>query len=134
MSNLRYNKSNSTYAFNEVQQIKCVQGNYPPRLLDLWDLFDEVQGSENDCPEIFPSNQLFIVLQLANGGKDLESFVFNNAMQAYAMFEQVNYMFICAMFEQINYKLFLLCLNSINVCRIGTLTICIAFFFKSLKY
>lgn len=91
MSNLRYNKCNSTNAFNEVQRIKCVQGSYPQRLLDLWDLFEEVQGSENDCPEIFPSNQLFIILQLANGGRDLESFVFNNAMQAYAMFEQVNF-------------------------------------------
>lgn len=91
MSNLRYKKSNLTDAFNEVQQVKCVQGSYPGRLLDLWELFEETQGSENDCPEIFPSNQLFIILQLANGGKDLESFVFNNAMQAYAMFEQVNF-------------------------------------------
>lgn len=90
LSNLRFKKHNSTNAFNEVQQVKCVQGSYPQRLLDLWDLFEEVQGSENDCPELFPSDQLFIILQLANGGKDLESFVFNNAMQAYAMFEQVN--------------------------------------------
>lgn len=89
LSNLRYKKINSTNSFNEVQQVKCVQGSYPSRLLDLWDLFEEVHGSENDCPEIFPSNQLFIVLQLANGGKDLESYVFNNAKQAYAMFEQV---------------------------------------------
>lgn len=91
MSNLRFKNTNSTNAFNEVQQVKCVQGSYPPRLLDLWDLFEEVQGSENDCPEIFPSNQLFIILQLANGGKDLESFVFNNAKQAYSVFEQVIY-------------------------------------------
>lgn len=91
MSNLRYKKSNSTNAFNQVQEIKCVRGNYPRKLLELWDLFEETRGSENDCPDAFPPDQLYIVLQLANGGKDLESYVFNNAVQAYAMFEQVKY-------------------------------------------
>lgn len=89
MSNLRYKNGNSTFAFNEVQQVKCVQGNYPNRLLELWDLFEETHGSENDSPEIFSSEQLYIILQLANAGKDLEAFIFNNALQAYAMFEQV---------------------------------------------
>lgn len=86
---MRYTVDNSTYTFNEVQQIKCVQGSYPKRLLDLWDLYDETQGSENDYPEMFDNNQLYMVLQLSHGGKDLESYQFNNAMQVYAMFEQV---------------------------------------------
>jgi serine/threonine-protein kinase haspin len=89
LSNLRNNKKNNTSGFSEVQKVRCTQGNYPDRLLDLWELYDETRGSENDSPQVFPSDQLYIVLELTNGGRDLESFVFNNALQAFAMFKQV---------------------------------------------
>ncbi|XP_028137634.2 MATH and LRR domain-containing protein PFE0570w [Diabrotica virgifera virgifera] len=89
LSNLRHNKRNGISSFTEVQKIQCVQGTYPEKLIDLWDLFDETRGSENDCPDMFKEDQLYIVFQMAYGGKDLESFVFNNAMQAYSMFQQV---------------------------------------------
>ncbi|XP_057657544.1 uncharacterized protein LOC130894639 [Diorhabda carinulata] len=89
LSNLRNNKRNGIAAFTEVQKIQCVQGRYPEKLIDLWDLFDETRGSENDCPDIFGDDQLYIVFQMGYGGKDLESFVFNSAMQAYSMFKQV---------------------------------------------
>lgn len=69
--------------------MKCVQGRYPNRLLDLWELYNEDRGSENDSPEIFNDDQLFLVLELANGGSDLESYVFNNTQQSYAIFKQV---------------------------------------------
>lgn len=69
--------------------MKCVYGSYPARLLDLWDLYDECKGSENDNPAILPADQQFIVLELANAGQDLESYQFNNAEQAYALFLQV---------------------------------------------
>lgn len=69
--------------------MKCVYGNYPSRLLDLWDLYDECKCSENDNPAILPSDQQYIVLELANAGQDLESYQFNNAEQAYALFIQV---------------------------------------------
>ncbi|XP_072379922.1 uncharacterized protein Haspin [Diabrotica undecimpunctata] len=89
LSNLRHNKRNGISSFTEVQKIQCVQGTYPEKLIDLWDLFDETRGSENDCPDTFKEDQLYIIFQMAYGGKDLESFVFNNAMQAYSMFQQV---------------------------------------------
>ncbi|KAJ8974882.1 hypothetical protein NQ317_011728 [Molorchus minor] len=89
LSNLRNNKQNMTSGFSEVQKVQCVQGRYPEKLLDLWDLYDETRGSENDSPEIFDHNQLYIVLQLANGGQDLEAFIFTNASQAFSMFQQV---------------------------------------------
>lgn len=72
-----------------MRKITCVQGKYPERLLELWELYDEDSGSENDSPEIFKEDQLYIVLELANGGKDLEAFVFNNALQAFSVFKQV---------------------------------------------
>ncbi|XP_044261910.1 uncharacterized protein LOC123009571 [Tribolium madens] len=88
LSSLRNDKKNTTTSFSQVQNIKCVQGCYPERLLDLWELYDETRGSENDSPQMFPPHQQYIILELANGGEALESYVFNNAQQAYAMFKQ----------------------------------------------
>lgn len=86
---MRNCEENKTTAFNEVKRVRCTQGSYPERLLDLWNLYDENGGSENDSPEMFQDNQLFIVLELSNGGEDLESFTFTNAQQAYSMLKQV---------------------------------------------
>ncbi|GJQ69466.1 Haspin [Trypoxylus dichotomus] len=89
LSDLRSNARNSTNCFNEMRKATCVQGRYPERLLELWELYEESRGSENDHPEMFDADQLYIVLELANGGSDMESFVFNNAQQAYALVTQV---------------------------------------------
>jgi serine/threonine-protein kinase haspin len=70
--------------------VRCVYGSYPSRLLDLWELYDECKGSENDNPAILPVDQQYLVLELANAGQDLESFEFNNAEQAHALFLQVS--------------------------------------------
>ncbi|XP_063826481.1 MATH and LRR domain-containing protein PFE0570w [Ostrinia nubilalis] len=80
---------NATDVFNEVLAVRCVYGGYPSRLLDLWELYDECKGSENDNPAVLPSDQQYIVLELANAGQDLESFEFNNAEQAHALFLQI---------------------------------------------
>lgn len=76
----------------QVLAVRCVQGPYPSRLLDLWELFDECKGSENDNPAALPSDQQYIVLELANAGQDLESYQFTGAQQAHALFQQVTYM------------------------------------------
>ena len=47
-------------------------------------------GSENDRPDIFPDSQLYVVLEFGHGGRDLESFVFNNARDLMAVFLQVS--------------------------------------------
>lgn len=94
LSNLRNGDLNATRSFVEVRSVKCVQGRYPNRLIDLWELYDEDGRSENDNPSIFDENQLYIILELANGGEDLESFVFNNAFQAFSVYKQVSTLFI----------------------------------------
>lgn len=70
-----------------------MQGKYPNRLIDLWELYDEDCGSENDSPVIFDEEQIYIVLELSNGGKDLEAFIFNDALQAFSTFKQT----VCAL-------------------------------------
>lgn len=62
-------------------------------MIDLWELYDEDCGSENDSPVMFKEEQIYIVLELANGGKDLEAFIFNDALQAFSAFKQT----VCAL-------------------------------------
>lgn len=89
LSDLRHNETNRTSCFTYVQGIRCVRGKYPERLIDLWELFDEDKGSENDHPSIFQDDQLYIILELEHGGRDLESYQFISAEQSYAIFMQV---------------------------------------------
>ncbi|KAL3279006.1 hypothetical protein HHI36_016522 [Cryptolaemus montrouzieri] len=93
LSNLKHGKRNNTNAFTDVKKIRCVQGLYPDRLLELWELYDENKHSENDSPQIFNKDQLFIVLELANAGCDLEGFQFKNSQQSLAVFKQI----VCAL-------------------------------------
>lgn len=81
------NFSNLSFFF---YQVCCVQGRYPDHLIDLWELYRDNCGTENDHPEIFPDDQLYLIFELANGGQDLEAFTFQNALQSYSAFIQVN--------------------------------------------
>jgi serine/threonine-protein kinase haspin len=106
LSSLRQNDVNNCSNFVKVLQVKCVRGAYPERLLDLWELYEETHGTENDCPSIFTSEQLYIVLELANCGVDLEAFKFDTAEQAYSVFIQVSlYCYLIYLFLSV-FKLF----------------------------
>lgn len=80
-----------TENFVHVQGSWCVKGRYPQDLLHLWDLYNEEKNSENDRPDIFPDAQLYVVLEFAHGGRDLEGYVFNNARDLMAVFLQIAY-------------------------------------------
>ncbi|XP_069705539.1 uncharacterized protein [Periplaneta americana] len=88
LSNLRSGKENSTHSFSEMKRCSCVQGEYPKQLINLWDEYNENKGSENDSPSMFREDQLYIILELANGGRDLEAYHFNNAAQSHSIFVQ----------------------------------------------
>ena len=92
LSALRNGKDNATDGFVNVKRVTCVQGAYPEHLIDEWELYrdNRTEGSDNDHPEIFPDDQLYVVFELCNGGKDLEAFVFNNAAEAQSVFLQVS--------------------------------------------
>ncbi|KAL1513832.1 hypothetical protein ABEB36_003182 [Hypothenemus hampei] len=91
LSKLRSNHSNKTSTFCELKRISCVQGKYPEFLIKLWNEYDRRKGSENECPNFFCANQLYIVFELDNGGENLEAFKFNNALQAISAFKQTAY-------------------------------------------
>ncbi|XP_066189552.1 serine/threonine-protein kinase haspin [Sylvia atricapilla] len=63
---------NRTVGFISLYSVHCVQGAYPSYLLKAWDKFHEETGSENDRPDFFGAQQLFMVLEFEFGGKDLE--------------------------------------------------------------
>uniref|UniRef100_A0A9I3GIS4 non-specific serine/threonine protein kinase n=1 Tax=Anopheles farauti TaxID=69004 RepID=A0A9I3GIS4_9DIPT len=78
-----------TDAFVELRSISCIVGQYPPRLVELWDEYNSKHGSENDSPIVYSNDQLFIAFETAFGGSDLDGFRFKNALQAFSVFSQI---------------------------------------------
>ncbi|TMW53341.1 hypothetical protein DOY81_001545 [Sarcophaga bullata] len=72
-----------------LPEVRCVKGKYPRHLLKLWEDYDLENESENEHPKCFASNQQYIILELAFGGKDLESFQFKNAEQSFSALQQI---------------------------------------------
>ncbi|KAM4751380.1 uncharacterized protein haspin isoform 2-T2 [Anableps anableps] len=73
LSSLKEKQRNQTHGFIGLNDLHCVQGCYPPDFLKAWDAFDQRKGSENDRPDFFEKDQLFIILEFEFGGVDLES-------------------------------------------------------------
>ncbi|XP_035515303.1 serine/threonine-protein kinase haspin [Morone saxatilis] len=73
LSSLKEKQQNQTHGFIGLIDLYCVQGCYPPDFLNAWDTFDQQKGSENDRPDFFEKDQLFIILEFEFGGIDLEN-------------------------------------------------------------
>lgn len=93
LSGMRNAKDYATDGFVNVKRVTCVQGAYPEHLIDEWELYHDnrEEGSDNDHPDVFLYDQLYVVFELCNGGKDLEAFIFNNAEEAQSIFLQVSF-------------------------------------------
>eukprot|EP00102_Acyrthosiphon_pisum_P021946 XP_016659156.1 PREDICTED: uncharacterized protein LOC100159679 isoform X2 [Acyrthosiphon pisum] len=89
--NKLWNKSNlnQTSSFCKLKRVSCVQGKYPSILINFWQQYDKDKGSDNDNPDILPKDQMFMILEMENGGIDVESFVFNSADQSLFAFLQI---------------------------------------------
>lgn len=91
LSALRNGNENRTAGFVEVLSTRCVEGRYPAHLCALWKDFRDNGVTANDDPdEVFGDDQLYVVFELTNSGKDLEAFTFKNAEQSYSVFKQVS--------------------------------------------
>ncbi|XP_045902288.1 uncharacterized protein haspin [Micropterus dolomieu] len=73
LSSLKEKQQNQTHGFIGLNDLHCVQGCYPPDFMKAWDAFDQQKGSENDRPDFFKKDQLFIILEFEFGGIDLEN-------------------------------------------------------------
>uniref|UniRef100_A0A182WPR0 non-specific serine/threonine protein kinase n=1 Tax=Anopheles minimus TaxID=112268 RepID=A0A182WPR0_9DIPT len=78
-----------TDGFVELQSVHCIVGKYPERLVNLWQEYDQKNGTENDSPAEFPDEQLYIAFETAFGGTDLDGYRFRNAQQAFSVYTQV---------------------------------------------
>ncbi|KAK3523150.1 hypothetical protein QTP86_020196 [Hemibagrus guttatus] len=73
LSTLNSKEHNKTNGFIGLINLHCVRGCYPSALLKAWDKFDQEKGSENDRPDFFGKEQLFLILEFEFGGSDLEN-------------------------------------------------------------
>ncbi|KAK2865666.1 hypothetical protein Q7C36_001722 [Tachysurus vachellii] len=73
LSALNSKEHNKTNGFIGLIDLHCVRGCYPSALLKAWDQFDQEKGSENDRPDFFGKEQLFLILEFEFGGSDLEN-------------------------------------------------------------
>ncbi|XP_069553603.1 uncharacterized protein haspin [Brachyistius frenatus] len=73
LSSLKEKQHNQTHGFIGLNDLHCVKGCYPPDLLNTWDTFNQRKGSENDRPDFFEKDQIFIILEFEFGGSDLEN-------------------------------------------------------------
>lgn len=64
---------NVTEGFIKLHSVHCVKGSYPKHLLQAWDKYNQDEGSENERPDLFGDDQLFIILEFEFGGRDLEN-------------------------------------------------------------
>lgn len=92
LSGMRNGKDYATDGFVNVKRVTCVKGAYPEHLIDEWELYrdNRIEGSDNDHPGVFQYDQLYVVFELCNGGRDLEAFVFKSAEEAQSVFLQVS--------------------------------------------
>ncbi|XP_077992458.1 serine/threonine-protein kinase haspin homolog [Glandiceps talaboti] len=90
LSALRTGAKNMACNYIGVIDVSLVKGRYPKHLLQEWDKFDKERESENDRPDMFTKDQLYIIFEFADGGTDLENFQFDNMLQAKSVLHQVS--------------------------------------------
>ncbi|CAA7388380.1 unnamed protein product [Spirodela intermedia] len=82
-------RENACSIFIETKDLRVCQGAYGSALINAWEDWDAKHGSENDHPKDFSETQRYIVFVLADGGRDLESFVLFNFDEARSLLVQV---------------------------------------------
>ncbi|KAL8603701.1 hypothetical protein ACOMHN_017198 [Nucella lapillus] len=89
LSRLREGEENSTSNFCTVKSVSLVQGRYPHELLKQWDIYHKKKTSENDRPDVFGDEQLYIMLEFGDGGCDLDACKLTSTAQAVSVLQQV---------------------------------------------
>ncbi|XP_071431451.1 serine/threonine-protein kinase haspin [Pithys albifrons albifrons] len=91
LSLLSEESANRTVGFISLYSVHCVQGAYPKHLLKAWDKYHKEIGSDNNRPDSFGNEQLFMILEFEFGGRDLSCMrrSFSSVTQARSILHQV---------------------------------------------
>lgn len=81
--------SNSTPNYIHLKKMNCVRGKFLEELKEKWYEYYQEHGSENEWPDTYDHDQLYMVVQLANGGEDLEKYKLRSAKEALSVFLQL---------------------------------------------
>ncbi|MCO5590145.1 hypothetical protein L7F22_044114 [Adiantum nelumboides] len=81
--------SDANKAFVKIHRASIVCGTYSDRLLRAWDERIKQKSDQNARPDRFKDDQLYGLLLLSDGGKDLESFIIQSWSQAASVYTQV---------------------------------------------
>ncbi|KAL9934107.1 hypothetical protein V8E36_007189 [Tilletia maclaganii] len=78
-------------SFVKLHAAHIVAGQYPKRLLEAWDDYDQNKegGSENWRPDTLEDSQIFAVIVLGDGGRNLEHSELQTWQQAASIFWQL---------------------------------------------
>jgi hypothetical protein len=83
------NSSHFTENFLKIHQVTLAQGEYPAFLLKSWDSYAKTHVVENDRPDSFPAEQLYVVMAAENAGSSLENYQFSSVEEAVSVVGQV---------------------------------------------
>ncbi|KAK9247650.1 hypothetical protein V1506DRAFT_470181 [Lipomyces tetrasporus] len=87
---LKISKTLMAYdGFVKVIDAHVVKGKYSDILLELWDKFNDAEGSENGRPDTYEEDQYYCIIILNNAGTDLEHFALKSWREAAAIFWRV---------------------------------------------
>ncbi|KAF8309153.1 hypothetical protein DL93DRAFT_2141714 [Clavulina sp. PMI_390] len=70
--------------FMRLIRTNIVKGRYPAQLIEEWDEYDDIKGSESISPAVFDENQFYAVIVLPHGGSDLEAQDFVQSASTFA--------------------------------------------------
>ncbi|BDA51282.1 probable serine/threonine-protein kinase haspin at C-terminar half [Coccomyxa sp. Obi] len=73
---------NVTASFVRTFGVGVCRGRYAEALVDRWQAWDALNGSENDPVADFGADQMYVVFVVANGGEDLEHFQVHSFKEA----------------------------------------------------
>ncbi|XP_028403274.1 serine/threonine-protein kinase haspin-like [Dendronephthya gigantea] len=81
--------ANACSNFIKVKRVMLVQDCYPKKLLQEWDSWKNGHICENERPDMYHSDQYFVVFEFIDGGEDLERFEFKSFQEALSVLQQV---------------------------------------------
>ncbi|KAJ3274130.1 hypothetical protein HDV01_003413 [Terramyces sp. JEL0728] len=76
--------------YAKLERVGLVKGLYHEKLIDIWNVYNEQQDSENLPPDEYSADQVYLIMHMEYGGKDLEhSEIITNDKRVHSAFLQI---------------------------------------------